>query len=54
MVALAKRQQVNGIQQIGFALSVLAEKAVELGRKLHGGFAYVLEIQYGYPMQVHA
>ena len=36
-----EREQINGIKDVGFALTVQSDKAVEFGRELKGGFADV-------------
>ena len=42
--ASAERQVVDGIQEVGLALAVMPDKAVEIGRKLKRSLTYILEI----------
>lgn len=44
--AMAKRQIIDGVEKIGLALAIAAEKAVELGREVERRLTYVLEIEY--------
>ena len=51
--ALAEREVVDGIEQIGLAHAVLPNKAVHIGRKLEVGLLDVLIVEYGEALQYH-
>ena len=40
-----KREEIDSVQDVGFALSVNAHEAVEFGGKLKGGFADIAIIE---------
>jgi len=46
-VTFAERKIIYRIQQVGFTLSVAAEKTVDARRKLQVGVPYIFEIQNG-------
>ena len=51
--ALAERQVIDGIQQVGLAHAVLPDEAVHVGRKLEVGLLDVLIVEYGESFQNH-
>ena len=51
--ALAERQVVDGIQQVGLAHAVLPDEAVHVGRELEVGLLDVLVVEYGESFQYH-
>src|SRR5690606_24119817 len=51
--ALAERQVVDGIQQVGFSGAIRAGKRIHIRRKLQGGFGIILEIKDSELFQPH-
>jgi hypothetical protein len=51
--AFAKRQEIDGIQQIGLTHTVQPEKAIQLGGKAEFGLLYVFIIEQEYTLQYH-
>lgn len=49
----AHAQVVDGVEHIGLALSVVADKAIQLGREVQSGLTDVLVIDYGGSIQCH-
>jgi hypothetical protein len=43
-ITLAEREIVDGIEQVGLACSVVANKAVNIATQLHIGLTVVLEV----------
>ena len=41
-----EREEIDSVQDVGFALTIKADEAVEFGGKLKWGFAYIAIIQY--------
>jgi hypothetical protein len=52
-VAFTKCHVMDGIQHIGFTLTVLADKAIQTGRKRQLCFFDVLEIENGKTLDLH-
>jgi len=53
-IIFCKRKVVQGIQQICFPHTVIAEKAIHFWGKAQFCLFYVLEVQYGYFINNHA
>ena len=49
----AKRQEIDGIEQIGLSHTILPEETVQLGGKLQVGFLQVFIVQYRQTFQNH-
>jgi hypothetical protein len=45
-IAFTERQIINGIQQIGFANSIVPDKAIQFPGESEGGFTKILIIQH--------
>jgi hypothetical protein len=51
--ALAKRQEINGVKQVGFTLTVTANKAIDLIGKVQFGLRNVFVVNYRKVVQYH-
>jgi hypothetical protein len=52
-IAFAKREVMDGIQQIGFSGTVITSKAIDLGRETGPCFPVILKIGNIEVLQVH-
>ena len=52
--ALGEGEEIDGVEDVGLALAVAADEAVDFGRERHFRFCDVLIVEYAQSFQNHA